>query len=233
MSNARRELAALGAQEAPAAPPASGGGDRTFGFAPHLSARLLTMVLAALLIAVPVCILVIGNGGSAVHAAGAQRSTPVARYGGLPSWLPKAKVPVNRVLDASATHSVLTIQGTTVSVALAHGRAFATAVGPSVPEDGRFPVPATSPCTFVVTFAQVSGAIPLSRRAFTLVDEYGHIRHPRVTSMDGGPPPTRIVPGRPLSLKIYDVLPTGDGGLEWAPYGRRPLVSWDFNVEID
>jgi hypothetical protein len=232
MSSARRELAALGAQEAPAAPPANGG-DRAFGLGPHHSARVLGMVLVALLIAVPVTILVIGRGGSQGHAAGSHQSTAIASYGGLPSWLPKAKIPVNRVLDASITHSVLTIQGTTVSVALPHGRALATAVGPSVPEDGRFPVPPTSPCTFVVTFAHVSSAIPLSRQAFTLVDEYGHIRHPRVTSMDGGPPPTRIVPGRPLSLKIYDVLPTGDGGLEWAPYGGRPLVSWDFNVEID
>jgi hypothetical protein len=231
MSSARRELAALGAQEAPAAPPANGG-DRVFGLGPHRGARLLAMVLAALLIAVPACILVIGRGGS-VHVATARRSTPAARYGGLPSWLPKAKVPVNRVLDASPRHAVLTIQGTTVSVSLTHGRMLATAVGPSVPEDGRFPVPPTSPCTFVVTFAHVSGALPLSPRAFTLLDEYGHIRHPRVTSMDGGPPPTRIVPGRPLSLKIYDVLPTGDGGLTWAPYGGRPLVSWDFNVEID
>jgi hypothetical protein len=29
------------------------------------------------------------------------------------------------------------------------------------------------------------------------------------------------------------VLPTGDGGLEWAPEGARPIVAWDFDVEID
>lgn len=230
MSSARRELAALGAQAGPAAP---AGGGRACGLGPHGTARLLGLALVALLAAVPAGILTIGSGRAAVHRTGAQGGASKARYGGLPSWLPRANVPVNRVLDASPAQPVLTIQGDTVSVALGRGRALVTAVGPSVPEDGRFPVPATSPCTFVVTFAHVDGAIPLSPRAFTLVDEYGHIRHPRVTSMDGGPPPARIVPGRTQSLKIHDVLPTGDGGLAWAPGGRRPLVSWDFNVEID
>jgi hypothetical protein len=156
-----------------------------------------------------------------------------AKYGGLPSWLPKATVPVGRTVQASAAHPVLAIQGDTVAVELARGRVLATAVGPTVPEDGRFPVPATSPCTFVVTFAAASGVIPLSARAFTFIDEFGHVRHPQVTAMGGGPLPRQVVPGRPLSLKVYDVLPTGDGGLTWAPDGGRPIASWDFDVEID
>ena len=109
----------------------------------------------------------------------------------------------------------------------------ATAVGPSVPEDGKFPVPATSPCTFIVTFASASGVIPLSARAFTLIDEHGHVRHPRVTTVHGGALPRDVSPGRPVSLKVYDVIPTGDGGLTWTPEGGRPIASWDFDVEID
>lgn len=121
----------------------------------------------------------------------------------------------------------------TVSVNLASGRVLATAVGPTVPEDGRFPVPATSPCTFVVTPAGASGAIPVSVSAFTFIDELGRLRHPRVTTMGGGAPPLEVLPGRTVSLKVYDVLPTGDGGLSWAPSGGRPIASWDFDVEID
>jgi hypothetical protein len=140
---------------------------------------------------------------------------------------------VNRVLQASRAHPALTIQGDTVSVALAGGRVLATAVGPEVPEEGRFPVPATSPCTFIVTFAAASGVIPLSATTFTFIDEFGRVRHPRVTAMSGGPLPRQVLPGRTLSLKVYDVLPTGDGDLSWAPEGARPIASWDFDIEID
>ncbi len=140
---------------------------------------------------------------------------------------------MGRIVKASRVHPVLAIQGDTVSVHLARGRVLATAVGPSVPEEGRFPVPATSPCTFIVTFAAASGVIPLSATAFTFIDGFGHVRHPRVTTMDGGVPPRQVLPGRTVSLRVHDVLPTGDGGLTWAPDGGRPIVSWDFDVEID
>jgi hypothetical protein len=190
-------------------------------------------VLALVLLAVLAGLLLARHGGSTAPARGRSAHGSEASYGGLPSWLPKATVPVNRVVQASSAHPALAIQGDTVSVNLAGARVLATAVGPSVPEDGRFPVPATSPCTFIVTFAAASGAVPLGPRAFTFIDEFGHVRHPRVTSMSGGPVPKQIPAGRPLSLKVYDVLPTGDGGLAWAPGGGRPIVSWDFDVEID
>jgi len=176
-----------------------------------------------------------GGLGSATAAdapsAARVASTP-AKYGGLPSWLPKPKVQVNRVVQASAAHAALATQGDEVAVDLTGGHALATAVGPEVPEEGRFPVPATTPCTFVVTFARVSGAVPLSAGAFTLVDEYGRVYRPRVTAMDGGPLPARAAPGAPLSSRVYDVLPTGDGSITWAPEGRL-VAAWDFSVEID
>jgi hypothetical protein len=207
------------------------GGGRAFGLGPR-PGRIAGAVLVAALLAALVGVLLTGHSESASpHGPSAARSP--ARYGGLPSWLPKATVPVNRIVQASRAHPALAIQGDTVSVDLAGGRVLATAVGPSVPEDGRFPVPPTSPCTFVVTFAHASGAIPISAQAFTFVDERGRVRHPRVTAIGGGAPPREILPGRPVSLRVYDVLPTGDGGLTWAPAGGRPIVAWDFDVEID
>lgn len=180
-------------------------------------------------------VLVIASVGALVtrHGASAAKGVSTASYGGLPGWLPRATKPVNQVERASRTHSVLAIQGNTVSVHLAHAHVLATAVGPSVPEDGQFPVPSTSPCTFVVTFAAATGAIPLKATAFKLIDGFGHVRRPQVTAIDGGPPPRQVLPGRTVSLRVRDVLPTGDGGLTWAPDGGRPLVSWDFDVEID
>jgi hypothetical protein len=218
--------------DSPSSLSASDGEARAFGLSPHLTARVVGLALAVVLLAALVGILLTRHGASAVpHGPSAARSQ--AKYGGLPSWLPKATLPVGRTVKASAGHPALAIQGDTVAVDLTRGRVFATAVGPTVPEDGRFPVPAMSPCTFIVTFASASGVIPLSAKAFTFIDELGHVRHPHVTDMGGGPLPPQVVPGRPMSLKVYDVLPTGDGGLTWAPDGGRPIVSWDFDVEID
>ena len=107
------------------------------------------------------------------------------------------------------------------------------AVGPLVPEEGQFPVPPTTPCTFTVTLASVSGTIPLRPAAFTIRDEQGQLHHPKVTRQDGGPLPASAPPGKTVSLTITDVLPTGNGQLQWAPQGGRPVVSWDFDVEID
>jgi hypothetical protein len=94
-----------------------------------------------------------------------------ARYGGLPSWLPKATVTVGRIVHANPAHSVL--------------------------------------------------------------DEEGRIHHPEVTALHPGGLPERLTAGSPVSLKLYAVLPTGSGSLSWAPVAGRPLVSWDFDVEID
>jgi len=193
--------------------------------------RRVRLGIAALCVAV----LVVAGAATAL-ALGHRSSTPVsshAKYGGLPSWLPKASLPAPRVLHASATHQVLAIQGETVAVALGGGHVLVTAVGPQVPEEGESPVPATSPCTFVVTFSAASAPIAIDPRAFALIDDLGHVRHPRVRAMNGGPAPTVVAPSQTVSLKLYDVLPTGDGGLVWAPSARRPLVAWDFQVEID
>ncbi len=108
-----------------------------------------------------------------------------------------------------------------------------TAIGPAVPQEGRFPVPATTPCTFTVTFTAAAGAVPLSATAFTIIDEYGILHHPRVHARDGGTPPARVTPGHTVTLTVADVLPTGNGQLRWTPAGAKPIISWDFDVEID
>jgi hypothetical protein len=42
-----------------------------------------------------------------------------------------------------------------------------------------------------------------------------------------------VARGRTVTLTVTTVLPTGNGQLRWAPAGARPVVSWDFDVEID
>ncbi|MGI8715595.1 MAG: hypothetical protein ACR2NR_20925 [Solirubrobacteraceae bacterium] len=83
-------------------------------------------------------------------------------------------------MSASDAHPALAIQGDTVSVHLATGRTMATTVGPVVPEQGRLRVPASTPCSFAVSLAAGHGIVPIQRRAFTILDELGHLHHPHV-----------------------------------------------------
>jgi hypothetical protein len=151
----------------------------------------------------------------------------------LPSWIPKQAVQVGRIEEASAAHPWLAIEGDSVLVTLAHGEALATAVGPQVPEIGRVPVPATSLCTFVLTLARTSGTVPLGAGAFTILDEQGHLHHPSVTAYPDGRLPGAAPVGKSFSVKLTGVLPIGQGELRWAPQGTKPIVTWDFDVEID
>jgi len=184
-------------------------------------------VIAAVasLAAAAVAVLLLLGGGSASGTAGT--------YGGLPSWLPKARQPVGQVLHASLTHPALSVQGETVAVSLPQGHLLVTAVGPETPEQGRFPVPPATPCTFVVTFADASRAMRLRTSAIYFLDERGAVHLGHVTAMNGGAPPETLSPGRSVSVEVHAFLPTGDGALNWSPIGARRVASWDFTVEID
>jgi len=181
------------------------------------------ILAAALVVSVA---LTLGGGGPSPGAAS-------GRYGGIPSWLPKPAIPVNRVVQASAAHPWVGIEGDTISVHLSGAHVLVTAVGPAVPEEGRFPVPATSPCSFSVTFTAVSGTIHLRGASFTILDELSQLHHPRVTIPGGGALPRSLGPGRTLTVIFRDVLPTGGGQFRWAPMGAKPIAAWDFDVEID
>ena len=156
-----------------------------------------------------------------------------AQYGGLPSWLPTPALPVGRVVQASPAHPWLAIEGDTVRVILPGSQLLATAVGPAVPEDGKFPVPATTACTFTITLTGVSGTVPLRAAAFTIRDEQGQLHHPQRRRPGRQASAVVASAGQTVTLTIKAVLPTGSGELQWAPQGATPVVSWDFDVEID
>jgi hypothetical protein len=137
------------------------------------------------------------------------------------------------VARASSGHPRLAVQGDTVSVALSHGRALAQATGPAVSRHSPLAVAATTPCTFKVTLTARSGTVPLSAAAFTIVDEQGHVHHPLLATAGGVTLPRRLAPGRSVTLIVKAALPVGGGRIAWAPTGARPLVAWDFDVELD
>jgi hypothetical protein len=170
---------------------------------------------------------------AATPAGATSGSRSHSSYGTIPAWLPKGSVPVGRVVTASTAHPWLAVEGDSVRVMLRRGRGLVTAVGPAVPEEGAFPVPSTSPCTFTVTFAKVEGSVPLSADAFTITDEQGHTHRPTVAPQGGGNLAHEAPHGRVYTITLSGVLPTGNGTLHWTPLGGKPVVSWDFDVEID
>jgi hypothetical protein len=170
---------------------------------------------------------------AAALAAGRGHTAAQTAYGQIPGWLPKPTLPVGRVLVATARKPAFAIEGDSVAVRLGRGSTLATAVGPSVPEEGQFPIPETTHCTFTVTFTKTVGTVPLPAGGFASVDERGHVHVLRVVRRAGRATPRRAPAGRTIALTLEGLLPTGNGRLEWTPAGRRPVVSWDFVVEID
>ena len=156
----------------------------------------VTGVLAAIVIASSAFLALSGGG-----------STATAKYGRTPGWLPTPSLPVGRVVQASTARPWLAIEGDTVQVHLAAGQVMATVVGPQVPEEGAFSEPATSPCTFTVTFTAASGSVPLNPEAFSLLDEGGHLHRLSVSVQGGGAVPSAVAPGRTVTLLMSAVLP--------------------------
>jgi hypothetical protein len=110
----------------------------------------------------------------------------------------------------------------------------ADVVGPREPAtEGKPPLPEQTPATFVLSISSVQGEVRFRPSQIAYVDEYGDVRHPRVSTLAGGPPPSELRPGAPVHLKIHDVIPVGNGALEWKPTRGAPLASWDFTVEVD
>ena len=158
---------------------------------------------------------------------------PAPRYGGLPSWLPKATAATDHLVTATAARPKLAVEGDTVRVELTQGQADITVVGPQVSEEGKFPVPPTTPCSFTITLTRVSGEIALRGRDFTILAENRHLYHPRVSGAHGRTVPSVVKSGETVVLTLKAVLPTGGGQVRWRPESGPPIGSWDFDVEID
>jgi len=187
----------------------------------------------------PVRVIGLVVAGASLAAIGALVTTsltagggsPSSRYGGLPGYLPKSSTPVGVVVTATSSHPQLGVEGDTMKVVTSLGTVMASVVGPSVPQQGQFPVPSDSPCTFVVTLARATGDVTVDLGNFSVRDEQGHTH--ALSVAPGTPPPPSVVPvdGR-SSFYLTAVLPTGAGELTWAP-GGKPIASWDFDVELD
>jgi len=234
------------------APSAPSGGGRTFASGPRavrlgLGTTVLAVVVAAgfLLLAgtgkraaaVPgtaTAAKLVGRQAQAVDYTKHPIRTSGTTYGYVPAWLGRTRVPVARVVTATRSRPSLAIQGDTVRAQLPGAQVLATASGPAVPEEGRFPLPKTSPSTFTVTLTAASAAIRIAPAQFGVIDEQGRLHKLQVSNLRGGAVPAEVRPGETVDLRIYTVLPTGEGRIMWAPIaGDRPVVQWDYDSELD
>ena len=146
------------------------------------------------------------------------------RYGGIPAWLRAVMSGAAGVSRAALGHPVLAVQGDTVAVDLPGRRLRATAIGPAVPRAlAANAARTTAPASFTVTVTGGSRATVNRLGAFTIVDELGHVHHPRVAV---------VRHARTTTVTVRDVLPVGNGQLRWLPDGRHGLVAWDFDLEL-
>ncbi|HEY5274574.1 MAG TPA: hypothetical protein VIJ34_15285 [Acidimicrobiales bacterium] len=82
-----------------------------------------------------------------------------------------------------------------------------------------------------MTFSLASGTVPVGPGTLTILDEQSRLHHPSVVLQRSDA--TLVPSARTSTVVVSDVLPTGNGQLRWSPAGGRPVVFWDFDVEID
>ncbi len=155
------------------------------------------------------------------------------RYGGIPTYIPRSHTPLNRIVTATSQRPVVAIQGDAVRIESPTGSAIATAVGPDVPDRIQGSATLHTPASFVLTFSDVRGRLPLSRKLITITDEQGATLTPTLHAASGRRVPAIVPTGRPFTLRLSTKVSVGDGRLRYLPVGNGWLAQWDFDVETD
>jgi hypothetical protein len=152
-----------------------------------------------------------------------------AGYGRLPDWLPRADWPIG-VVAASLGHPGLAVEGEPIVVHLPAGEVQITVAGPAVRTHGELdPARAAFGGVFTVALSAVSGIVPLSPRAFAILDEYGAV-HPLTAT---GGLPARIRAGQEITVTLRGDVPAGPGQLTWTPMRHMAIAAWDFTLEVN
>jgi len=173
------------------------------------------------LLAVPVLLLV-GCGGTRQNDAVA----PAAGHYPIATAAPQVlATPV-----VSDGHYQLVAAGEPVVVRRAGAVAVVDAAGPDLSPvavaAGQAPVQ-HAPGTLTVTVRPESGRLDVQAAGFLALDEAKNripLRADRASSS--------VAPGHPGTLRLRAVFPAGHATLTWQPAGK-PLVTWDFMVELD
>jgi hypothetical protein len=216
------------------APPSDDRGGRPFGLGRRWAFAVAAVVALA---AAVVVVLLLSSGGASSKPVAAGKS-----YGHLPSWLPKTAATAKPELEqASAGHPILAEeQGYTVHAMLSTGSADITAAGPAFPgyvtnyaSRGLWPSGKPVPSTFYVTVTAVKGTIPVSAAAFSVENSaYQHVGA-TLSMKGGGKVPTTVTSGHAVTLVVHTKTLEGQGAIAWTPIGKKTLIAWIYQVELD
>lgn len=211
----------------------TGGGGRAFG-----PGRRSTFAIAAIAAIALAAILV-----ATLTSGGAHRASPPAKvsaYGHLRSWLPRITNTVRVEVAKPASPILSEEQGYTVHAELPQGGTEITVAGPQIPvyvsnaeQRDAWPDSKPVPGTFIVTLADVRGTVPLSAAAFSILTDAGKIVHPKVTVRAGGALPATLHSGERINLDVTGGVNEPSGSIRWAPLGKRVLVGWIYQLELD
>ena len=132
--------------------------------------------------------------------------------------------------SASAGHYQLVAAGDPVHVQVGSARVLARMTGPELDQSSAVPgkPPATSaPGVLTVTLASEQGTLDVPAGSFlTLGERQDAIRvHADHANL-------HVAPGHPATLHLSTTFRSGHTTFTWQPKGR-PLVTWDFVVELD
>jgi hypothetical protein len=210
-------------------------------FRPGARWAFLAAAVVALVVAAGLVWALNANGSSRLHSAQARS------FGSLPSWLPKA-VRDRKVQNTAPQTEVATParpilqeeQGYTVLAELPSGSVNITAVGPEFPnyvtryaQRGLWPAGKQVPSTFDVTLAGVKGTIPLSAGAFSIFNQDHQLVGATLVAKGGGPVPSKVKAGQTVTVIVRTETLEGQGALQWAPLGKKDLVGWIYQLELD
>jgi hypothetical protein len=188
-------------------------------------------VVAALTVAAILTAALAGcSGVTSRHDASAAKSD--SEYGTLPSFLPKQSFDTDRVLTGTIAHPALTTEGDAVRVGSGTAAVHITVTGPEVPGEGLpFQTGATT-CTWTITIQAGTKPVAIDPKDFSSRDHLGAVYTPQVVPGQTVPPKT-LAPHSSVSFELRAVMVVGEGLMRWAPDGRHPVASWDFEVEND
>jgi hypothetical protein len=170
---------------------------------------------------------------AALHAPAPKGLTP-----GIPSFIPRDTVAVNRIVTATQSHPQLAIAGDSVVLDLPTGNTLATMNGPLYNNKYVGTNDPTVPARFLLVFTRTHGTIPLAPDDFTILDQLGNNIVPQIRVQGGGALPKQLNSGQRLTLIMSTIISAGDGSIVYNPTGiakagHRPLAGWDFIVEDD
>jgi hypothetical protein len=181
---------------------------------------ILPAVVALLVAGLTGCTQAAPAAPAAEHAPGAG-SYPVATAG----------ANVRALQEVSTGGYRLVAAGDPVRVHLGGTTALITVAGPDVavpvPKPGEPISAATAPGVLTVTVVVSTGAVHASASTFLGLDQKAlPIRlTPDASAIEA-------TPGHPATLHLRSRFGTGHTTLTWQPTGK-PLITWDFTVEID